>query len=191
MPAGQFFPRHEYHYVGAVRSRDDGATVFRFTDATTGTELQWWWGDDQPAAQCSDCFVEKRAIPESLSDAEYSKFESQRKRLEMSVVATFLMSAAIGVMDRVLHFKLHVLGLFIFAFACTVATLIQAFRFKCPRCGETPMLTRASGDFSEVQVTRMIALRPKSCHKCLVPFAPPSVTKERIEDEQAQSTVHK
>jgi hypothetical protein len=191
MPAGQFFPRHEYHYVDAGYSHYDGATVFRFTDAATGAELQWWWGDDQPDAQCSDCFVEKRDIPKGLSDAEYEKFESQRKRLEMSVVVTFLMAAAIVVLDGVLHVKLHMLGLFIFAFACTVATLIQAFRFKCPRCGETPMLTRASGDFSEVQVTRMIALRPKACHKCLVPFAPPSVTKARIEDVQTQSTVRK
>jgi len=109
-----------------------------------------------------------------LTQAEYEKFESNRKRVISGVIVVFSFVGVLAISIKFLHLEPHPAVPFLF-FPITIWLLIQMFKFKCPRCGTTPMTTRTSFGGGEVMVGSFVALRPKKCHKCGVSFAPPQL----------------
>ena len=108
-----------------------------------------------------------------LTQTECDKFQSQRKRVVAGVVAIFSFAGVLVVSKKILHLEPNQLVIFLFGVPLILWLLIQMFKFKCPRCGTTPMTTRTSFGGGEVVVGSFVALRPKKCHKCGVAFAPP------------------
>lgn len=111
-----------------------------------------------------------------LTQAEFFAFEKKRLRMIYGFVAIFLVACLLGVNDKLLHVDLHV-GLVMF---CVVPlmlwTLVQTLKFKCPRCGATPLTTRKSVSIDQVEVGNYVAFRPKVCQRCGVSLLLPLAT---------------
>lgn len=108
-----------------------------------------------------------------LTQAEFDKFNAQRKRVIYGLIAAFSFAGLVVAANKLFTFVPHPAVVFLFCVPITLWTLIQMFKFKCPSCGTTPMTTRASLGGGEVEVGSYVALRPKKCHKCGVLFEPP------------------
>jgi hypothetical protein len=122
-----------------------------------------------------------------LTQAEFDRFNTRRKRVIYGVIAIFSFAVLLGINDKLLHLKPHVAVIFLFGVPIMLWTLIQMLKFKCPRCDTTPMTTRASLGGGEVEVGSYVALRPKKCHKCGVLFEPPKQDEVPKHQEQAQA----
>jgi hypothetical protein len=114
-----------------------------------------------------------------LTQAEYEKFQAKRRRVISGVIVAFSFVGVLAISIKFLHLEPHPAVPFLF-FPITIWLLIQMFKFKCPRCGTTPMTTRTSFGGGEVVVGSFVALRPKKCHKCGVAFAPPQPDANQI-----------
>jgi hypothetical protein len=121
-----------------------------------------------------------------LTQAEYTKFQMRRKRVILGVAAIFSFAVFLGINDKFLHFTPPMALLFLFAVPIMLWTLIQMFKFQCPRCGTMPMTMRASLGAGEGEVGNYMALRPKKCHKCGVLFEPPLRDSARRETADAE-----
>jgi hypothetical protein len=108
-----------------------------------------------------------------LTQAEFDKFNAQRKRVIWAVLAPFAYACVVVAAKKLLDFDAHPAAHFLFGAPTIIWALVEMFKFKCPRCNATPMTTRASLGGGEVEVGSYVALRPKKCHKCGVLFEPP------------------
>ena len=114
-----------------------------------------------------------------LTQTEYGKFESNRKRVIFGGIAAFAFAGVVGICQKVFRLEPNPYVFFVLLWIITIWLLIQMFKFKCPRCGTTPMTTRPSFGGGEVVIGSFVALRPKKCHKCGVAFAPPEPEAEQ------------
>jgi len=110
---------------------------------------------------------------EPLTQVEYKKFQHFRKRVIFSGIAAFSFAGVMGINQKFLHLEPNPFVIFVCVGLITIWGLIQMFKYKCPRCGTTPMMTRPSFGGGEVAVGSFIALRPIKCLKCGVSFSPP------------------
>ena len=108
-----------------------------------------------------------------LSEPQYEMFQAQRKRVIGGVLAIFAVVGVMVISQKLLRLEFHPAVHFALFVPITLWTMIQMFKFKCPQCGVTPMMTRPSFSSGEVAVTGYVALRPRTCHKCGVSFAAP------------------
>lgn len=113
---------------------------------------------------------------EPLTRAESDKFQSQRKRVTLAGVAVLSFAGVMAINQKFFRLEINVLVIFACVGVITIWGLIQMFKYKCPRCGTTPMMTRPSFGGGDVEVASFVALRPKKCFKCGVSFAPPAPT---------------
>ena len=113
-----------------------------------------------------------------LTQAEYETFQAKRRGVIRGVIVAFSFVGVLAICTKLLHLEPHPAVPFLF-FPITIWLLFQMFKFKCPRCGTTPMTTRTSFGGGEVVVGNFVALRPKKCHKCGVAFAPPEPEAEQ------------
>lgn len=108
-----------------------------------------------------------------LTQVQYDTFQSQRKRVIFAGIAVFSFAGVMGLNQKFLHLEPNPFVIFVCVGVITIWLLIQMFKYKCPRCGTTPMTTRPSFGGGEVVVGSFVALRPKKCHKCGVSFVAP------------------
>lgn len=106
-----------------------------------------------------------------LSRVEFDQFEGARKLAAILWVLCLglgLLAATLKIaFNRVIDVDLAV-GL---TFILTIMLLVTIFRYKCPRCGTTPMTERVSVATGEIEAGGFVALRPKRCMKCGVMFS--------------------
>jgi predicted RNA-binding Zn-ribbon protein involved in translation (DUF1610 family) len=108
-----------------------------------------------------------------LTQTEYDKFRSLRKRAMAPLIAAFAFAIVMVVTQKVFYLEPPMVVLFLFIVPITIWGLIQILKYKCPRCGTMPMMTRTSLGGGEVEVGSYVALRPKKCHECGVLFECP------------------
>jgi len=108
-----------------------------------------------------------------LSREEYERFETLRKRVLFGGCVVFAYAVCVAIMVNLFHFEPNLFIIMVSFPIPTIWTLFQMFKYKCPRCGTTPMVKRLSFGFGEVEAGSYVALSPKKCLKCSVLFAPP------------------
>ena len=109
-----------------------------------------------------------------LTEAEHRKFASRRIAMTRGLVALFVLPVVLALNAKLLHFEIRgaaVAIIFAYAFGVGLWTMVQMFRFKCPRCGTTPMAKRLSFGGGVVESSSFVALSPKQCQKCGVKFS--------------------
>lgn len=111
---------------------------------------------------------------EPLTQAESDEFQLQRKRVILAGVAVFSFAGLMAINQNFFRLETNAFVIFIFVGAIILWGLIQVFKYKCPRCGTTPMMTRPSFGVGQVEAGSFVALFPKKCFKCGVSFAPPA-----------------
>ena len=111
---------------------------------------------------------------EPLTQAELHKFQSQRMRVILAGVAVFSFAGLMAINQKFFRLEINLIVIFLFGGAPILWGLIQMFKYKCPRCGTTPMMTRPSFGGGQVEVGSFVALFPKKCFKCGVSFASPA-----------------
>ena len=107
---------------------------------------------------------------DTLSQVEYADFLKLRQRVILAGGAGFLFAVMVAVMVNVLHIEPHPVVLFPLSFPIVIWLLIQMIKYKCPRCGNTPMITRLSFGGGEATAGGFVSLFPKKCSKCGVHF---------------------
>lgn len=107
---------------------------------------------------------------ETLSRAEYDSFQSRRLKVLLGGVLGFAFAIAVAITVNLFHVEPHPVVLGVGSFVCVIWLLVQMFKYKCPRCGTTPMTTRLTFGNDETAEGGFLALFPKKCSKCGVLF---------------------
>ena len=111
---------------------------------------------------------------QNLTEAEYVRFRARRLKVVYAAAVSFVYAAVLAAIGDLINIESHLGVVFLVSLGLVLWALSQMFRFKCPRCGVTPMTTRPSLGSGEVVVTGYVALNPKKCHKCGVSFRLPT-----------------
>jgi len=115
-----------------------------------------------------------------LPPDEYRDFLNRRRHILVAFGLILLFSIVAAIVLNVFKLKPPPELLAIPSFTLVLYALVRMFRYKCPRCGATPMATRVSLITYQVEASQYVALNPNKCLKCGVSF--------RLETEEGVAT---